>query len=195
MPHLTMPGRYHDCMFRPPSPAVLVFLLGLTLAAPAQDDLRDRVTLTSGRVVTGRVVEPHAADGLIVLQGGKRVRIDQRDVASWQLVGGRVREFFDRRLRHQKSRRARHYLVDWAESAELPGLARLQALELVLEDDSDEELHRFLGHRPAGKGWLWTEGGKPMSLPKLEATMLDRPLRLTGERFALLPCQPMNQHF
>ncbi len=156
----------------------------LPLAAAAQDDLRDEVTLRDGRTVRGRVQAPWADDELVVLQGGRRVRLPREQVAATRLVGDRVRAFFERRLRHRDSARAQRYLVDEAESAGLPGMARLLATVLVLERD-DDELHRYLGHRESAKGWLWPHDGRWLTRDQLERALPDEPLRLVGERFAL----------
>tara|TARA_R110002072_G_scaffold243682_1_gene402706 strand:- start:18499 stop:19761 length:1263 start_codon:yes stop_codon:yes gene_type:complete len=160
-------------------------VLMLVSIASAQDDLRDRITLTNGRVVTGRIVAPHAADQLLIMQGGKRVRVDIAQIKSKQLVADQMIEFFKRRDQHGKSRRARKYLVDWANTHGLVNMARLQALELVLQDDSDADMHRFLGHRLRGKNWLWPHAGKQLTLEKLKETLPKHPMRFAGERFAL----------
>lgn len=161
-------------------------LLALALAPglAGQDDLRDRVTRKDGRVLTGRIAEPFAADELVLLQGGKRVRIARADVAELDLVGDRVREFFQRRFRHRNSPRALRYLVDWAVSAGLPGLARLQAMALALQND-DPALHAFLGNKPGTDGWLWRHDGRSLTKEQLEEALAKSPLRLVGERFAL----------
>ncbi|MCB9876919.1 MAG: hypothetical protein H6835_04870 [Planctomycetes bacterium] len=157
------------------------------LVAPvrAQDDLRDKVVLQSGRVVAGRVVQPFAAEELVVLQGGKRVRVEPREVLQKDLVADRVREFFARRLRHKSSPRAQRYLVDWAEENGLPGLARALAMLLVLDDDDDEPLHELLGHKKTSKGWQWPLDGKFYPFDKFEAALPKQTLRIVGERFAV----------
>jgi hypothetical protein len=160
------------------------FLLAATLvtALAGQDDLRDKVTKKDGKVVTGRVAEPFAAEELLVVQGGKRTRIALDDVAETELVADRLREFFSRRQRHQGSARAQRFLVDWADGKELPAIARLLATALVLQDDDDEGLHEYLGHRKRGKQWLWPHDGRFVTRDKLAAMMADEPLELRGER-------------
>jgi hypothetical protein len=169
----------------------LVCLLGSTKQASAQDDLRDRITLTNGKVIEGRVVTPHKLvaphkdDQLLLVQGGKRVRIDLAQIAKTRLVKDQMVEFFQRRQLHGKSKRALHYLVDWAEAQGLANMARLQAMELVLLDNDDQAMHEFLGHKQRGKVWLWPNGNKMQTFAKLNESMTQRPLRLAGERFAL----------
>ena len=159
--------------------------LGLLAMLPSQNDLRDRITLSNGRVIEGRVQSQYTSNQLTILQGGKRVRVDVAQIAKKELVADKIGEFFKRRHQHQSSKRALRYLVDWAKSQGLENMARLQALELVLQDDTDEGMHRFLGHRKRGKEWLWPNGSKMQTLAKLQKTMLDRPFRVEGERFAL----------
>ena len=151
----------------------------------AQDDVRDRVTLANGKVVEGRVATPFAVDELLILTGGKRTRVPIAKVADLDTVAEKVVAFFERRHRHQKSTRALGYLVDWAEQNQLPGLARLQAMELVLQDDTNARMHEFLGHRLRNKRWLWPVGSKWMARDKLTESLAKKPLRLQGERFAL----------
>ncbi|MCK5941839.1 MAG: hypothetical protein KAI24_07735 [Planctomycetes bacterium] len=159
--------------------------LCLCALLPAQDDVRDRVTLSNGRIVEGRVATPFALDELLVQTGGRRTRVPLAKVAELDTVAANVAQFFERRHRHRNSRRALRYLVDWAEKHRLPGLARLQATELVLLDDGDTDMHEFLGHRLRSKRWQWPVGSKWLTRDKLEASLEDRPLRLHGERFAL----------
>ncbi len=157
----------------------------LAAACAGQDDVRDRVTLHSGEVVLGRVATPYSHDELLVVTGGRRTRVAREDVAATVTVAGRVKEFFERRLRHRRSPRALRYLVDWAVARDLAGLARLQALELVLLDDGDAAMHEVLGHRLKNRQWLWPRKNKWLTREKLEASLEGRPLRLEGERFAL----------
>jgi len=155
------------------------------VALTAQDDRRDRVTRSDGRVVEGRVATPYATDELLVVDGGKRARVARDAVLATDTVAQRVEKFFERRLRHRRSPRALRYLVDWAQQHELPGLARLQATELVLLDDDDARMHEFLGHRQRRKQWQWPVDSKWRTRAQLEERLSKDPLRLQGERFAL----------
>ena len=77
--------------------------LAIALAAlpcPAQNkgkDLRDEVTLKSGKTVHGRVVRAFDPDELLVMQGGKRVRLPKDKVAKIVTINDHLREFLDRR--------------------------------------------------------------------------------------------------
>jgi hypothetical protein len=169
-----------------PTPRLAIQLALLVCgSALAQDDLRDRVVRTDGRELRGRVAAPWAADELVLLQGGRRERIARGDVGSADLVGDRLRSFLERRRQHQGSRKAQQFLIDHALSLDLPGIARLQALWLVLRDDGDAKAHEFLGHLRSAKGWLWPLDGRRLSREQFEAAMAQRPLLLRGERFAL----------
>ncbi|MBL8753890.1 MAG: hypothetical protein JNK15_11385 [Planctomycetes bacterium] len=150
----------------------------------SQDDQRDNVTRTDGKVVQGRVVEPFAATEIVVLQGGRRVRIPRAEVATMDLVGDRLAAFCERRVRQKDSRKAQSFLVDHAKVQGLAGMARLQAMWLALQDD-DEAAHTFLGHQKGPKGWLWEHDGKKHTREQLELVLQKQPLRLVGERFAL----------
>ena len=165
--------------------ALRFLLLALPTQLIAQDDLRDHLTLTDGRVVHGRILDPFAADKVTLLQGGRRQRILRTEIQSIDRVGDRVQAFFERRLRMKDQPKAQQYLIDDADKAGLPGLARLQALWLVLNDDTNVHAHEFLGHQRTAKGWLWPHDGKRMTREQLETSLADKPLRLVGERFAL----------
>ncbi|MEO6595433.1 MAG: hypothetical protein ABIP94_11835 [Planctomycetota bacterium] len=164
-------------------PSFLAFCFAASLLA--QDDLRDRITRTDGKVLTGRVQNPHANDELLLMQGGKRVRVPRAEVTATDLVGDRVREFCERRVKLRESPKGQRYLVEWAVSKELPGLARLQAMWLVLEDDGNVEAHEFLGHKKSAKGWLWQHEGRSLTKEQLELALAKDPMVLEGERFAL----------
>jgi hypothetical protein len=164
---------------------LLSLAIAVVPALPAQDDLRDRLTRTDGRTITGRVVDPFAAGELTLLQGGKRVRVARSELRAIDRVGDRVRAFLLRRAQMQDRPKAQEYLIDEAQQAELPGLARLQALWVVLHDDDNGKAHEFLGHQRGPKGWLWLHDGRRMSREQLEVELAEHPLRLVGERFAL----------
>lgn len=178
-------GGYDNYMAFHPLSLVTIIAASLLTTLPAQKDLRDRITLSNGRVIEGRVVTRHNPDELLITAGGKRTRVQLTKIASMELIADKLREFFLRRHRHQGSKRALRYLVDWADSQGLTNMAKLQAMELVLQDDRDEAMHRFLGHRQRGRSWLWPNKGKHQTLEQLQSSMLKRPLRIAGERFAL----------
>lgn len=155
----------------------------LAVTAGAQDDLRDEIHLRNGKTVTGRVVCATAPKEIVVLQGGKRVRVERTTIADMDLVAHRVREFCKRRIQHKGNARAQWFLVGWAESRGLPGLARAQATLLALDDPDHAEAHEFLGHRKSGKGWLWPIGRRQVPQGKIEKAVADDDFELVGERF------------
>jgi uncharacterized protein (DUF3820 family) len=130
------------------------------LAAPAQDDLRDVVRLHDGKELRGRVATPFAKDEVLLLQGGKRVRVPHKDVAAMDLVTDRVRELLERRARSPDNLTLAWLLVEWSRSRELHAMARLLAFDLVLRDDGHERAHELLGHRKTAKDWLWDLDGR-----------------------------------
>lgn len=163
----------------------LLLPLALAAALPAQDDLRDRVTRSDGKVVTGRVQNPFAPDEVVLLQGGRRVRLARPDITAMDLVGDRVREFCERRVRLRNSDKAQQYLVDWAAAQQLPGLARAQAMWLALQDDGNTAAHEFLGHERGPKGWLWPHDGRKWTRAQLDEALAREPMTIRGERFVL----------
>ena len=146
--------------------------------------MRDVITRSDGRIVSGRVVTPTAQDQLLVLQGGKRLRIAHEDIAAVDLVGGRVLDFCRRRVRHKDNPRAQWFLVEWANTHGLEALARTQALLLALDSDH-AEAHEFLGHHKTPKGWLWRHDGRLLTREKLHDMIAKRPFTIRGERFEL----------
>src|SRR4030095_1809272 len=135
-------------------------LASLAAGLRAQDDLRDRIVRTDGRVVTGRVQNPHHPTEWTLLQGGKRVRVPRAEGKEAELVSASLREFCERRVRQKDTPKAQCFLIDWAKGKGLASLARLQAMWCCLEDDSNTEAHEFLGHKKSSKGWLWEHDGK-----------------------------------
>lgn len=164
---------------------LLLTATALSLPLWAQDDLRDQLTRNDGKVLTGRLLTPHGTDELVLLQGGKRIRVARRDLASTDLVADRVREFCERRVKSKDVAKLQWFLVEWAASHGLPGLARAQALLLVLDDDAHEAAHTFLGHKQTAKGWLWELDGKPVTRLQYENALARNPIDLTGERFTV----------
>ncbi len=151
-------------------------------AASAQDDLRDLVRLTSGKEIRGRIPQPFAAGDLLLLQGGKRVRIPRADIAATERLADRIREFLDRRADLRANARAQWILVEWAQSRGLEPFARLQAMSIALDTD-DERAHTLLGHRQRNKVWLWEHDGKWLSREQLATAIVRTPIELPGERF------------
>jgi hypothetical protein len=167
------------------TPWLLLACLLPALPLAGQDDLRDRLVRTDGKVLTGRLVTPHAPDEMLLMQGGKRLRVARADLASIEIVGDAVREFCERRLAMKDSPKAQWLLVEWANSHGLPGLARAQALLLVLDDDTNERAHEFLGHRKNTKGWLWELDGRQVTREQFESSLVKKPIDIPGERFVL----------
>lgn len=159
-------------------------LLALAGVVPAQDDLRDVVQLKSGKEIRGRLKQPFAADELLIVQGGKRVRVPRVQVQETQLVSTAIRDFLQRRERMRDNPRAQWILVEWAQSKELVALARLQAMQMAWQSD-DERAHEFLGHRRRNDEWQWPHDGRWYGRDHLLAQVVKSPITLEGERFRL----------
>lgn len=169
--------------------AVALALLLLLDLATGQDDLRDVVRTTDGKETRGRVLTPFHnptagdKDEVVVMQGGKRVRLLRKDVATMDLVPERVRQFLERRAQHPDNAAMAWILVQWAQSRELPHLARLQALELALRSDDHERAHEYLGHKKGSKGWQWELDGKWLPRDQFLGQWGGRKTELRGEHF------------
>ncbi|MFY9343840.1 MAG: hypothetical protein WAT39_15225 [Planctomycetota bacterium] len=147
---------------------VALAIAALPPLARGQDDLRDRVVLTNGRELRGRVFSRRDGDEIILRQGTHKERLDRREIASMDTVRDRTRECF--RLLDRLPDNARHlwFLVTWAQSHELATLARLLATDLVLRQPDHDAAHEFLGHRRRGRDWLWPDGDEWRTLADLE---------------------------
>lgn len=149
------------------SPLVLA-LAFFASGAAAQDDLRDVVRLVDGRELTGRVFSRLDGDEIVLQQGRARQRLARAQVASMDTVRERVADCL--RRFDQLPDHAQHlwYLVGYAQSRQLPDLARLLAIDLVLRHPDHEPAREFLGHRRRGKDWLWPDADQWRTLPDLE---------------------------
>ena len=154
----------------------------LAAVAPGQDDMRDVVHLKNGKEVRGRIAQPFAPGELLVVQGGKRVRVPRADIATVEPVSDTIREFLDRRHRLAGNPRAQWILVEWATARSLVNFAHLQAMQLALESD-DERAHSHLGHRQRNKQWLWEHDGKWLTKEQLLTAIVRDQVVLPGERF------------
>ncbi len=179
-----------------PTPRFAGLLLGplaallATTPTAAQDDLRD-VVRTADQEIRGRVLTPFAdptqgdGDEVLIVQGGKRVRVQRGKVTAMDLVDDRTAEFVARRRRLPDSPAMAWILVEWARSRELPELARLQAFDLVLRHDDHDRAHEFLGHRRHSKGWLWELDGRWLTREQFLAQWGGRRHELRSEHWRL----------
>ncbi len=151
----------------------------------AQDDLRDVVRLKNGQEVRGRVFSRWLPTELIVMQGGKRLRLPHAQVVAIDTVRDRTREFFQLSDRLPDHARHRWFLAEWALGKGLVALAHLQAMDIVLREPDHAEAHTLLGHRLVGKRWLWPHNDEWRSFEDLERFHADfgHPWRLEGEHF------------
>lgn len=164
--------------------SLLAALVLATTTAPAQGDLRDVITLNSGKQVTGRVTSPFALEQLLVMQGGKRIRVDRDDIKEVNLVAARIEEFLQRRAQLADKPAAQALLIEWADAHSLPNLAQLHAMHVCLRTD-DEKAHQRLKHRRRGDQWLWPHDDRWLTLSQLEQSLAEKPMTLSGERFVL----------
>jgi len=165
-------------------PPVLA-LAALAGTAAAQDDLRDVVRLVDGRELTGRVFSRLDGDEIVLQQGPKRQRLARAQVASMDTVRDRVADCLRRFDQLPDHPQHLWYLVGYAQSRQLPELARLFATDLVLRHPDHAEAHAFLGHRRRGTRWEWPDGEQWRTLAELEREHCDfgRALVVDGEHF------------
>lgn len=150
-----------------------LFTAALAASLPAQD-ARDVVTKTDGTVLHGRVVTRFRPDVVELQQDRERVAIPLAAIAGLDTVRDRVAEFLRLRDRLPDNARHRWLVVDWAVQHELPGLARLQALDVVLHEPEHAEAHRFLGHRLLRGTWRWPVGDEWLPFAEAERAHADR---------------------
>ncbi|GAB4148841.1 MAG: hypothetical protein Fur0037_17140 [Planctomycetota bacterium] len=159
-------------------------LAGPCFQDPAGKDLRDRVVLRSGKELRGRVLSLPGADPLLLVQGGKRIRVPKAELSSVDTVEGRLREFLRLRAERAGNQRAEWILAEWARSRGLDAMARLAALSILMRDDAHGDAHAFLGHRNQKGIWLWPRGGEWLPRERLLAELADHPLEIRSEHFA-----------
>jgi hypothetical protein len=141
--------------------------------AAAQDDLRDRIRRTDGRELRGRIFSRFDGDQVVLQQGTQRTTIPSVEVATIDSVRERVGDCLQRFDRLPDHPRHLWYLVGHAQSQQLPDLARVLALDLVLRHPDHEAARAFLGHRRRGKDWIWPDDGEWRTLPDLERAHAD----------------------
>ncbi len=172
-----------------PRPALrgLACILCCCLTAVAQKDLRDRVLTTNGGEVRGRVLQRYAADEVVVVQGGKRVRVPKKHVTEMRTVLDSLREFFGHRHRTTGNIDREWMLAEWAQANQLPAMARLQAMHVLLLEPEHEAAHRLLDHRKRGKHWMWKRNSSWMTLLAYEAktSSFGTPKILDSEHFVV----------
>ncbi|HEX6813193.1 MAG TPA: hypothetical protein VF384_16335 [Planctomycetota bacterium] len=147
---------------------MLATLVAVTCRLPAQDDLRDVVTLKNGDVLRGRVFARYEAESVTLQVGRRRQQIPRADVVGMDTVRDRMREFFRLLDRLPDNLKHRWYMAQWAADRDLPDLARLVALDVVLRDPDHEGAHTLLGNRNKGGQWRWQSGDEWTSLAELE---------------------------
>jgi hypothetical protein len=153
----------------------------------AQDDLRDTVTLRNGNVVRGRILEPYAPDELLVVQGGRRIRVPRKEVASTETLRDRLHEFLKRRATAPDNATWQWLAVEWAVNRELRAMAVLQAHTVLAIDPDHANARAFLGHVRSGNAWRMQRKGVWYGEAQLETFHSEwgHPLVLESEHFRI----------
>lgn len=176
---VTLPLRITELIFS------ALFVVSLCPNGGAQTDLRDKVTLMNGKEVRGRVLSPFGPERILLVQGGKRKRYPHVMVRDVHTVNDDLRTFFEYRKQHGSDPKRAWYLVEWAESKKLHGIARLQAFSIVLADPKHDKAHEFLGHQKRKSEWRWPVETRHRSLADFEKyhSKWSKSFELTGEHF------------
>jgi hypothetical protein len=172
-----------------------VLLLGCVAAGAAAqavdpasgDDRRDVVEVTRGKPVTGRVVNPFGKKELVVMQGGKRVRLERDRVRSMSTVNDHLRDLLVAHAETEDAPDEQWRLVEQARTKQLVGMARVLAYRVLALDPQHAEAHELLGHKKQGEKWLWRRNGQLMPQAKFEEFIADwgHPLELASEHWSL----------
>ncbi len=171
---------------------ILGAVLATTLPSQAvepigRDDRRDIVELTRGQPITGRVANPFDQKEVLVLQGGKRVRVERSKVKAMSTVTDKLRELLHMHAVTSDDAGRLWILAEWAHSKDLEAMARLFAYRVLCVDSTHAAAHAFLGHRKQGEKWLWRRGERMMNKDAFDDYVSDfgHPLELTSEHFQL----------
>jgi hypothetical protein len=179
---------------RPATTLATRLCVALAICAPAvhadpphpvgDDDLRDTVVLKGGKELRGRVIERYREDGdgrqVVMRVGGKRKVLDHAEIASMETVRDRLRTWLGER-KPGLNVDQKWFLVERAKQLQLPRMAHLQALSVVLDHPDHLAARDFLGHRKRGKDWQWTLDGKRYSKEDLGERIQDWSTRLVLE--------------
>jgi hypothetical protein len=152
-----------------------------------RDDRRDTVELTRGQPITGRVANPFDPKELLIMQGGKRVRVERSKVKSMSTVTDKLRELLHMHGATPDEADRLWILAEWAHSKELSAMARLFAYRTLCVDKNHAQAHAFLGHTKQGDRWLWKRGERAMTKEAFDTFVVDfgHPLELYSEHWQL----------
>lgn len=184
----------NSTLFSKATRALLVLTAGLLPAAlPAQrsargDDERDKIELQNGREIRGRVVQRYDTEEVLLVQGGKRVRVEPKKIKSMRTVRDELRAFFEYRDALDLDEAANHWdLSKWADGRALHALARTEAYATLARDPDHVEANEYVGNRKKGKRWMWRYDDRWMSREKFDERTSDigHAFELESETFAI----------
>ena len=169
--------------------ASLLLPVLLTTASTASDrDLVDRVVLTSGKQLSGRVLL-ETPEKLVLDTGAKEREIPMAEVTSVDSVERSLEEFLARfDAADQLNVDALLELARFAEEHELPGEARNTYLRVLSIDPNNEDAWNKLGgHYSKRLGWRLRVRGRYRTIDQLRERVSDwrRALELTTAHFYL----------
>lgn len=165
-------------------PFVVVFASAVCLAAQAKDDLRDSITMKSGEVLRGRVLQ-RFEPGIITLDvGGRRQQLAIDKVAAVATVDDALADLLDFR-RPGLTLAAEWALAETALSMQLAAMARLQAYHVLLRDPDHAAAHALLGHTGSAGKWRWRWDGALVPASAIAARTVGVRFTLSSEHFVL----------
>lgn len=153
-----------------------------------RDDERDRIILTNGKELNGRVQQRHLEKEVLLRQGNKRVRVKKSKINQIETVRDHTRAFFKRRAGRDHAAAATHWeMSEWAAKRRLPHLAKVAAYATLARDPKHDKAHEFLGHRQRGNEWRWKLDSRYVSRETFDEYNSDmgHGLELRSEHFAI----------
>ncbi|QDU67579.1 hypothetical protein [Engelhardtia mirabilis] len=176
-------------------------LIGTAPSAAAQyrdDDARDRLLMTDGDEIFGRLLWENDPEGEVhfMLPKGRVKHIDKEDVLQIETVTDTVGAFLSVRS-PSASIDEDWALVEWARDNGLDGLAQAQAYHVLTRNPNEARAHEFLGHRERNGKWKWAadDGARMLDAEDWAEWHRDtgHPLELHGEHYVVRSTAELTQ--
>ena len=152
--------------------------------APPDRDERDTLVLEDGTELRGRVLRPYGETAVEIKVKGRTKSIDRDKIVSRSTVNDRLAAWLNQR-RPSLSIDRQWQLVQQAEGAGLPAMARLQAYHVLVLEPNHQAAHDFLDHRGKPEAWRWRFDGKLVTTDRFHklAASDAGPLALSSEHW------------
>jgi hypothetical protein len=166
----------------------LLLVLGTLAPAAGDDDLRDVLTDAKGRETRGRLVERYHPKRLVLQVGSKYEQLDRGKYTVATTVRDNLETFMKRRA-PGLSVDEDFALIAYADSLELPAMARLQAWHVLARDPVHVDAHEYLGHEQRRGAYSWPHESSRKGLAADEFISVIRAwptrLKLESEHFVV----------